>query len=170
MIKEKSKFLTKSIADIIDEFFVPFTFKNTYEANLLNNYIDNNKEKIRKRIINKEKENNEISNEMGRSLKNIDARKINPTLKKSSNETNTNLCSNKDSNFGFSYKTTNYKYAANYPDSKDSINFRNTNNKKNFNNFQYKVKIDFVNNSEEANSEVISVMDIHGLNNFFSVK
>ncbi len=61
LIKEKSKYLTKSIADIIDEYFVLFTFRNGFEENFIYNYLQNNKEKFLNKFI-RINNNNNISN------------------------------------------------------------------------------------------------------------
>ncbi len=165
LIKEKSKNLTKSIADIIDEYLVIFTFKNAFEANLIHNYINNNKEKMKERCL--VKKNNEekfkSDNLVLLTNKNTENKKINPTNKNSSHKStiNNHPISNSEKT-----KTTNYRYT----ETLNNIDFKkSSSNLKNLNNFQYKENIDFVNNSEEATSEVLSVMDIYEASNFFSV-
>lgn len=179
LIKEKSKNLAKFIADVIDEYLVIFSFKNAFEANLIHNFISNNKEKIKEGLVNK---NENAFSQKALSNKNLEPRMINPSNKNSSNKTS-NACTNfnKETIFGFSDKITNFKYTTkknNYNDvdskeflSSNNINNNNKNNleNKHFNNFEYKQNIDFINHSEEMNSEVFSVMDIYESNDFFSV-
>jgi len=189
LIKERSKRLEKSIADLIDEYFVVFTFKNAFEANLIHNYINNNKQKIFNKINNYDindknylieneecnfyDENNNNKNKSELYLNPKYSEKNNnlkhPVKKFSINKSeNANGNSIKDTMYGFSDKTTNYKNTINNCDSKEN-NSKNYLLNNNVDYFQYKENINFTNKLEEGNSEVISLLDIYESNDFFSL-